>query len=378
MSGNPEAAYLGQGVAEDILTALSAFPDLRVLARTTSFATDFSQPAEAIGRRLGARYVLEGSVRKVGDRVRVTARLIDAETGGHVWAETFDEAGKDALAIQAGVAERVLGAVASGYGELADERQRLAWAKNPVALGEYDYYLRGEALLKTGAREAAARAFAVCREGLAAHPDSALLRAHLGFCHVRRVTDGFCGDPAKDVAEMTRLAAEAGAMPARSKLAMWLGRWLESWVAFFREDWPATYAAASKAVALVPNDVWALGDLASLIAPAGYLKEGVEWAERAARIDPRARATRVGLIWAHMLGGDPARAVAAAEGLGAANIAAVAALVRLGRVAEARAANARLQGERGGWTIAQEAALPMRADLKAAYLDDLRKAGMPD
>ena len=144
LSAGHNLSYLGDGVAEDIITALSRFPDLAVVARTSSFvykgkAVDIRQ----VGKKLGVGYAVEGSVRKDGDKLRIVSQLIDTKNGEHVWAERFDRSGMDPWAIQDEVIGMIVSAMTGEKGALKQAQYRRAWGKDATTLEEYDYYLRG-------------------------------------------------------------------------------------------------------------------------------------------------------------------------------------------------------------------------------------------
>ncbi len=145
LSGDPEQEYFADGIVEDIITALSRFRNLFVISRNSSFtykgrAVDVKQ----VGRELGVRYVLEGSVRKAASRVRITAQLIDAATGGHLWADRFDGALENIFELQDQVTERVVGAIAPKLEQAEIERAK---RKPTGSLDAYDYYLRAHATI---------------------------------------------------------------------------------------------------------------------------------------------------------------------------------------------------------------------------------------
>ena len=148
MSGDPEQEYFADGIVEDIITALSRFRQLFVIARNSSFvykgvAVDVKQ----VSRDLGVRYVLEGSVRKAANRIRITAQLIDASTGMHLWAERFDGGLEDIFDLQDRVTARVVGEIAPKLEQAEIERAK---RKPTDSLDAYDYYLRGRANLNSG------------------------------------------------------------------------------------------------------------------------------------------------------------------------------------------------------------------------------------
>ena len=157
MSGDPEQEYFADGMVEDIITALSRFKSLFVIARNSSFtykgkAVDIKQ----VGRELGVRYVLEGSVRKAGNRVRITGQLIEAATGRHLWADKFDGALEDVFGLQDQVTASVVGLIAPTLEQAEIERAR---QKPTDRLDSYDFYLRGMALANRRGSLAEAREF---------------------------------------------------------------------------------------------------------------------------------------------------------------------------------------------------------------------------
>jgi adenylate cyclase len=141
MSGDPEQEYFADGIAEDVITALARYRSLFVIARNSSFtykgrAVDVKQ----VGRELGVRYVLEGSLRKSGNRIRVTTQLVEAETGKHVWAERYDRDLADIFALQDEITEAVTIAIAPA---IADAEQQRAMRKPPASLDAWALYQRG-------------------------------------------------------------------------------------------------------------------------------------------------------------------------------------------------------------------------------------------
>jgi TolB-like protein len=176
MSGDPVQDYLGPGVAEEIITMLSTYPGLRVTSRTSSFVYDKPVKVQQVAQDLGVAYVLEGSVKKSAKTNYITAQLIDAATGDHVWAERFEKEGGDVVALQVDVANRIFDSIAGVRGEIRKKEEEEAWRKSSPSLAEYDYYLRGNRLFfqPDGNGNVAARE--IFQEGLAKFPESALLR----------------------------------------------------------------------------------------------------------------------------------------------------------------------------------------------------------
>jgi len=196
LSGDPQQDYFSEGITEDITTELSRFSELLVIARNSSFqykgkAVDIRQ----VGRELGARYVLEGSVRRSGDRVRITAQLVDAMTGAHRWAERYDRELHDALAVQDEVARAIVAILAAHVNRAEIERVLL---KPPATWEAYDYYLRGaEAYFLHINRRTKASLYDARRlleQSLAIDPDYARAAAILSWTHLNAYIEPFDGD----------------------------------------------------------------------------------------------------------------------------------------------------------------------------------------
>jgi TolB-like protein len=167
LSAGQNLGYLGDGVAEDLITVLSRFPDLAVVARTSSLAykgkaVDIRQ----VGRELGVDYVVEGSVRKDGEKLRIVSQLIDTKTGEHVWAERFDRSGPDPWALQDEVTGMIVSAITGEKGALKQAQYRQAWGKDATTLEEYHYYLRGHEQYLKFTKEGIERSGEIWREGL--------------------------------------------------------------------------------------------------------------------------------------------------------------------------------------------------------------------
>lgn len=180
MSADPEQEYFADGMVEDIITALSRFKSLFVIARNSSFtykgkAVDIKQ----VGRELGVRYVLEGSVRKAGGKVRITGQLIDSDTGAHLWADRFDGSLEDVFELQDQVTTSVVSAIAPKITEAEMERTR---RKPAGSLDGYDLYLRALALSHQFAPESLGEAVAVLRKAMEIDPSYAPAAALSLFC----------------------------------------------------------------------------------------------------------------------------------------------------------------------------------------------------
>ena len=287
LSADQNLGYLGDGVAEDIITALSRFPDLVVVARGSSFAykgkaVDMRQ----VGKELGVGYVVEGSVRKEGDKLRIVSQLIDAKTGEHVWAERFDRSGMDPWTLQDEVTGMIVSAMTGETGALKQAQYRQAWGKDATTLEEYDYYLRGHDHYIKYTKEGIERSGEIWREGLAKFPSSPLLKVKLGWHHMIRVVIFVSDDPPADVRKAGELARQVLANEHLSPQVARLANWLLSFVLVQERDFDGALAAANKTVALAPYDTFMLSRLIMVLLQAGRTDQALQWADQVAARDP--------------------------------------------------------------------------------------------
>ena len=205
LSGDLEQEYFADGIVEDIITALSRMRWLFVIARNSSFTyKGRAVDAKQVGRELGVRYLLEGSVRKSANRVRIAGQLIDAEAGTHLWADRFEGALDDIFDLQDRVTESVVGAIAPKLHQAEIER---AMRKPTASLDAYDIYLRGLARIRNRSSEANDEALALWQRAIELDPEFALAYAMATFCYCRRKGEGWTSQ--LDVAETKRLAQRA-------------------------------------------------------------------------------------------------------------------------------------------------------------------------
>jgi len=210
MSGDPEQEYFADGIVEDIISALSRFKWLFVIARNSSF-TYKGKPIDVrqIGRELGVRYILEGSVRKAGDRVRITGQLIEAASGTHLWSERFEGALQDVFELQDRIATSVVGQLGSQLQLAEMERARRKATKDLTA---YDHYLRGMDRLYVWTRESNEEALAFFLKAIELDQDYAMAYGLAALCHSLRKQSRWVVDPARETAEGVRLARRAIAL----------------------------------------------------------------------------------------------------------------------------------------------------------------------
>jgi adenylate cyclase len=280
MSGDQEQEYFADGMTEDLITDLSKVSGLFVIARNSSFVYK-GRPVKVqeIGRDLGVRFVLEGSIRKAGNRVRITAQLIDAGSGGHLWAERFDRDLTDIFSTQDEVVEKIVGALAVTLTRGEEQRLRRRGTGNVEA---YECWLRARELGLRGTRESVAQARAMHRRAIEIDGNFAAPHAGLSLAAITDYINDWAPDPAQALDEgerWARRALELNDQEPGSHLA--LGN-----VLLWRRDHEGALAEFSRMIALDPN--FALGHTATGFALmyAGRAAEALEPMAMAMRLDP--------------------------------------------------------------------------------------------
>ena len=280
MSGDAEQEYFSDGMTEDLITDLSKVSGLFVIARNSSFAyKGRSVKVQEIGRDLGVRFVLEGSIRKAGNRVRITAQLIDAGSGGHLWAERFDRDLTDIFATQDEVVEKIVGALAVTLTQGEEQRLRRRGTGNVEA---YESWLRARELLARGTRESIAQARAMHRRAIEIDLNFAAPHAGLALAAISDYVSGWAPDPAQALDEAERWARRAVELNDQEPVShMALGN-----VLLWRRDHDGALAEFRRMIALDPN--FAQGHAATGLALmyAGRAAEALEPIAMAMRLDP--------------------------------------------------------------------------------------------
>jgi TolB-like protein len=291
LSADKSLGYLGDGVANDIIAILSQFSDVAVVSRTSSFAyKDKEGDIRQIGKELGVGYVLEGSVRKEGDRVRIVAELIDAKTGDHVWADRFDKAGTDLWALQDEMTGKVVGAMTGERGAIRKADYNQAWGKDITNLAEYDYFLRAESQLNLFTKEGLERSGEISRQGLQVFPGSPLLTVELGWFQFLKAALSYSSDPKAVNEEADRLASQVLSDKNLSPQVTRLAHWLHAWTLTMKGDHDEAVAEMNKALAAAPYNAFTLTDAGNVYNLAGQPEKTLELTDAAAARDP-------GLSW---------------------------------------------------------------------------------
>ena len=341
MSDDPEQEYFADGMVEDIITGLSRIKWLFVVARNSSFTyKGQAVSVNRVGRELGVRYLLEGSVRKAGRRVRITGQLVEAETGVHIWAERYDRPLDDIFALQDEITLNVVGAIEPSLREAEIERVK---RKRPENLGAYDLVLRALPHVFAAMPAEAAKAMPLLERALTIEGDYARAHGLLAWCHqIFFARRGFNRE-SRDAAIRHARAALAHGRDDATALA--LGGFI---ISLTEHDRATAFEAFDQALAISPSSSLALffGSLA--LAYSGEAERALDWAERALRISPFDRlnyASFHALAVGHFLRGryDEAahaarRAVQSVPSLSVSHSLLAAALAKLGRIEEAKAA----------------------------------------
>jgi adenylate cyclase len=378
MSGDPDQDYFADGMVDEITTALSRFKSLFVIARNSSFtykgrAVDIKQ----VGRELGVRYVLEGSVRKAAGKVRITGQLIDALTGAHLWADRFEGDLSDVFALQDEVTVNVVSAIQP---KMLKTEMDLA-ARWPNNLSAYDLCLRAQHL-QSWTRGGSAESLRLASRALEIDPRCGFAATLAGECHLRNVRQGWAADPKSEIAEGFRFLRLALSIDGNATLALSL---LGRATASFSGDFDTAREMVDRAVALNPNSFPAWEERGWTYLVAGHPQEAIRSFERRIRLspfDPLLFAAFAGMSVAFIGLGRFDDAVSAAKKAVRQNPlfpftyrCLASALAHLGREAEAREAVAGVLELDPGFRISERVA---RGDVLGLqlYIDGLRKAGL--
>ena len=289
LSGDPDQEYFADGIAEDIITELSRFKSLFVIARNSTFTLK-GQTLEVreVGRRLGVRYVVEGSVRRAGKRLRITAQLIDASNESHLWAERYDRELEDIFDVQDEVTRAIVTAIEPHLASTERERAR---RKPPENLGAWECYQRGLWHLWRHTAEDSAKGQELFRRAIDLEPSFAAPHAALGFSLYYEVVGGLVSDPGD---RMTRALEEARAAIAADEWDAFghevLGR-----ILLLHGEHDASLAAHETALGLNPNYANAHYGLAFALCFAGQPERAISELDEAQRLSPHDP-----LLWAFM------------------------------------------------------------------------------
>jgi TolB-like protein/class 3 adenylate cyclase/tetratricopeptide (TPR) repeat protein len=281
MSGDPEQEYFADGIVEDIITALSRFKSLFVIARNSSFTfKGKAADIKKVGQELGVRYVLEGSIRKAGGRVRITGQLIDAASGAHLWADKFDGSLEDVFDLQDRITMSVVAAIAPKLDQAEIERSK---RKPTEKLDAYDYYLRGLAVVEGATKDENEEALRLFYKAIEIDANFALAHAMVARCFTLRKANGWMADVAKESAETAKLARRAAELGRDDAAVLSRAGYALARVVFEPEEGADLI---ERALALNPHlsSAWQFGGL--LKAFRGEAETAIEHLAHAMRLSP--------------------------------------------------------------------------------------------
>jgi TolB-like protein len=382
LSADRDQGYFADGMVEEIITGLSRIKWLFVISRNSTFIYK-GKPIDVktVGRELGVRYVLEGSVRRSGNHVRVTGQLIETETAAHVWADRYDGTLDDIFTLQDEMTMSVIGAVEPSLRKAEVERAR---RKRPESLDAYDLYLRALPLVAAAMPENADKALQLLKEAIRLEPDYAVVHGFIAWCHEQRyLRGGLHAETRAAARHHAHAAIEAGGDDA---MALAMGGFV---VGVVERDYETALEAIECSLALSPSSALAFGFSSIIRAWMGDDTTAIEHAEVGIRLspyDPLIYLPYVGLAYAHFFAGNFVAAASAARRASAANprfsvpcYLHTAALVRLGRQDEARVMANLLLELQPGFTVSGlvsgNITTPERMGLLAGAL---RQAGLPE
>ncbi len=382
MSGDPEQEYFVDGIVEDIITGLSRIKWLFVVARNSTFvykgrAVDLKQ----VGRELDVRYVLEGSLRKAGNRVRITGQLIEAASGTHVWAERYDRPLGDIFDLQDEITLSVVGAIEPSLRQAEIERAK---RKRPDSLDAYDLYLRALPYAHVAMPGDAEKGLVLLRKALGLQPDYAAAHAAAAWCYEMRYMRGGLQAADKTAAlDHAREAIEFGADDATTLATVGFV------IGLVAHDYERAMNAIDRALELTSFSALALSQGAIVLGHAGRTAQAIEYAERALRLSPLGPEIfmpYIGLGIAHCAAGNWEQAIAACDKAAQANprfslppVLQTAALSRLGRLDEAKAAARRVLELEPGFTVTLFVrAHTGRPEIWEPIGEALRRIGLPE
>jgi adenylate cyclase len=386
MSGDPAATTIADGLVEEITATLSRIRDFTVVARNSAYAAlgGSARDLRQVSRDLGVRYLLEGSLRKAGDRVRVTAQLIDAETGAHIWADSYDGVVDNIFDFEDEIAERVAGALQPSIRAAEIEQAR---HKRPDSMAAYDLVLRALPHLWTHRPEANAEAIRLLDEAHRIDPDYGRAAAFAAWARAQQVAYTWAEDIGGTRTEGRRLIASAAEAVNDDPTALCA---LAAATTLLFGDLDRARGFLDRALLLDPNHAWGWARRGFLNVYRGEADAGTACFERAIRLsplDPFSFNCYIGLGLARFAAGEPAaavewtrRAMREKSGLTWAYRDLAAFLAGAGRIDQARHAALRLRDTHPQLTLAQvaDALRFMEPTLLSRYLGGLREAGLPE
>ena len=382
LSAEPDQGYLADGFVEAITAALSHIRSFFVIARNSAFTyKGRATNVRDIGRELGVAYLLEGSVQKSGNRLRITVQLVETEGGAHVWSSQYDGTIDDIFNLQDRITEQVAGALQPSIRIAEIERSR---RKRPQDLGAYDYTMRAMPHVWTLEKEESAKALELLDKALAIDPKYPLALSLAGWCHAQRAVYNWADDIAGSQALARTLAERAAELSGDDPLILAVLGAVHTIVG----NLGTARVLLERALALDPNAAWAWSRLGWLESLSDRPERAIENFERALRLsplDPMNFNTHVGMAFAHQVAQDYDKAVALYRRALEERPHAVwiyrylaSSLFGAGRMAEAKEAFAEMMRNYPGLTVTKFRQAMPSAPTVDRMVDNLRKLGLPD
>jgi len=280
MSSDPEQEFFSDGVTEDIITELSRERDLFVIARNSTFAYKGKSPdVGQVARELGVKFILEGSVRKAGSRIRLNAQLIDAQNNSHVWAERYDRSMEDVFEVQDELTQTISNTLLQKFRDTETER---ALRHTPQSIAAYDHYLRAFGLISKITKKGSEEAVREARKALEIEPDYARAFMVMAWTHAYRAWSGWTEDPEKELA----LSREAALKAVNSDKDDFWSHGALAFAELFARNHERALNAINRAVALNPNSADSHAMRGAILNFAGDPVEALEEMKLALRLNP--------------------------------------------------------------------------------------------
>jgi len=280
LSGDPEQEYFADGISEDIISSLSKLSQLLVIARNSSFSyKGKAVKVQQIAEELGVRYVVEGSVRKAGDRVRITAQLIDCTTGGHLWGDRFDRDLTDVFALQDEVTYEIVSSMAL---KLTVKERRYLVPKRTNNMAAYDHFLRGYSKYLMRSKEGIFEAKVLLQQAVNLDPEFAAAHARLAVCHLMDHINRWYEEPDRPLKKAYEVAQKAVALDQNNPT----GHVAMANVNLWKRRHDRAIANVEKAIELDPNFANGYVLLGCVLHYAGQSEKSVELIKRGVRFDP--------------------------------------------------------------------------------------------
>jgi adenylate cyclase len=378
LSGDPEQEYFSDGITNDIITDLSKFSGVFVIASNSTF-TYKGKPVKVqqVAEDLGVRYVLEGSVQRLGSQIRINAQLIDATSGHHLWAERYERDSEDLFAVQTEIIEMIVATLAFRVSEV--ERERVPH-KDTESLAAYDLVLLGQKAFFVFTKESTTEARSLFETAIELDPNYAHAYAWLAFAHSILTSYKWTEDADRSLEITLEMARKAVALSPDDYFNHWaLGKAYK-----ITRDFDRALAEYERALGMNPNDATLLAEMVEFLVQIGKAEDGVAQIKLAMRINPHYPDWYLwNLGWAQYFTGEYEEALASLKHMSnppnGARRTLAAVLVRLGRIEEARAVIAAFREQAPDFTVAtmESFAFQNRAYLER-WKEDLRAAGLPE